>query len=111
VTEIMEVLLDNAHRHGAGAVTVTTRRLNGWVAVEVADEGPGLGDDPERAFARRSGEVRAGGHGIGLVLARSLAQAEGGSLTARAGPAPVLTLMLRGRAPGGEDGSQDAVRP
>jgi signal transduction histidine kinase len=109
VTEIMEVLLDNAHRHGAGAVTVTTRRLDGWVAIEVADEGPGLGDDPERAFARRRGEPRADGHGIGLVLARSLAQAEGGSLTARAGPAPVLTLMLRGRAPAGDDGSPDAA--
>jgi signal transduction histidine kinase len=95
VAEILEVLLDNARRHGTGAVTVTTRALEGWIAVEVADEGPGLGDDPERAFARRSPD--ADGHGIGLVLARSLAHAEGGRLTARAGPQPVLTLMLRGR--------------
>jgi signal transduction histidine kinase len=93
VGEILEVLLDNAHRHGSGAVTVGARLVDGWVAIEVADEGPGLGDDPERAFVRRS--AQADGHGIGLSLARSLAHAEGGRLTARVGPCPVLTLMVR----------------
>jgi signal transduction histidine kinase len=93
VAEILEVLVDNAHRHGEGAVTVTARTVEGWVAIEVGDEGAGLGDDPESAFVRRG--AGADGHGIGLVLARSLAHAEGGRLTARSGPAPVVTLMLR----------------
>jgi signal transduction histidine kinase len=93
VRQILEVLLDNAHRHGAGEVTVCARAVDGWVAIDVGDEGPGLGDDPERAFVRRSPD--AGGHGIGLALARSLAQAEGGRLTARVGVRPVLTLTVR----------------
>jgi signal transduction histidine kinase len=94
VAEILDVLVDNAHRHGAGQVTVAIRDGVGWVAVDVADEGPGMGEDPERAFVRRSEGARDG-HGIGLALARSLAHAEGGRLTARAGSAPVVTLMLR----------------
>jgi signal transduction histidine kinase len=94
VTEILQVLVDNAHRHGAGEVTLAIRGGPGWVAVDVADEGPGLGEDPERAFVRRPEGTRRG-HGIGLALARSLAHAEGGRLTARAGAEPVVTLMLR----------------
>jgi signal transduction histidine kinase len=73
---------------------VTARAIDGWVAIDVADDGPGLGDDPEACFVRRS-RGAGDGHGIGLALARSLAHAEGGRLTARAGARPVLTLMLR----------------
>jgi signal transduction histidine kinase len=93
VAEILDVLVDNAHRHGAGPIRLGVRELDGWVAVDVADEGPGLGADPEAAFARRT--ERNPGHGIGLALARSLAHAESGRLSASAGPGPVLTLALR----------------
>jgi signal transduction histidine kinase len=59
----------------------------------VTDEGPGFGDEAEWAFERGSSR---NGHGIGLALARSLAQSEGGRLVATApGPRPVLTLVLR----------------
>jgi signal transduction histidine kinase len=93
VREVLEVLVDNARRHGAGAVTVTVRRRGDWVSIEVGDEGQGFGDDPERAFER--GNSRAG-HGIGLALARSLAHAEGGRLFVSAsGPAPSITLVLQ----------------
>jgi signal transduction histidine kinase len=93
VREILEVLLDNAHRHGAGAVSIAVRRHGDWLRVDVRDEGPGFGDDPEQAFSRGSSR---GGHGIGLALARSLAHAEGGGLSVSApGPAPVVALMLR----------------
>ncbi len=96
VDQILEVLLDNAYRHGGGAVTLSVRVLSGWVAVDVADEGPGLAQDPEQAFARRS--RNSGGHGIGLALARSLATAEGGDLTvAQATEGPVFTLRLPAR--------------
>jgi signal transduction histidine kinase len=94
VSEILDVLVSNAARHGSGPVTVTVRDLDGWLAVDVADEGPGLTGSPEEAFERRSDG--AAGHGIGLALARSLADADGGRLTVtRAAPHPVFTLMLR----------------
>jgi signal transduction histidine kinase len=93
VREILEVLLDNAMRHGAGAVTLGVRRHGDWLRVDVRDEGLGFGDDPERAFERGTSR---GGHGIGLALARSLAHASGGGLTVTtSGPAPVIALMLR----------------
>lgn len=91
VRQVIEVLVDNAARHGAGAVTVTARDAGGALAVDVADEGAGVVGDPEAIFRRRTGT----GHGIGLALARSLAAAEGGRLVlSRASPAPVFTLLL-----------------
>jgi signal transduction histidine kinase len=91
VRQILEVLLDNALVHGSGTASVTMMDTGSGVRIEVGDEGSGL-QDPERAFARRADRS---GHGIGLALARSLAEAEGGRLVLRrAGPAPVFSLLL-----------------
>jgi len=96
VSEVMDVLLDNAERHGAGPVTVSVRDRDAWIEVDVTDEGQGF-RDPSRAFERRSGDGE--GHGIGLALARSLAHAEGGRLAlADAGPHPTVRLTLVRRA-------------
>jgi signal transduction histidine kinase len=98
IGEVLDVLLANAARHGAGPVTATVRAIDGWLALDVADEGPGFSGDPETAFGRRS--ETADGHGIGLALARALAHAEGGRLAVTtAARHPVLTLTLpRARA-------------
>jgi signal transduction histidine kinase len=91
--QILDVLLDNALKHGAGTITVSADDRGDAVTVEVADEGPGLCGDPETAFARSSRTTR--GHGIGLALARSLAEADGGRLLIRrAAPHPVLALLI-----------------
>ncbi|WP_214401374.1 HAMP domain-containing sensor histidine kinase [Pseudonocardia lacus] len=91
VRQVLAVLLDNAARHGAGAVTVTARDADDAVAVDVEDEGPGVPDTAE-PFVRRS--RTAGGHGIGLPLARSLAEAEGGRLLLGRRSPPRFTLLL-----------------
>jgi signal transduction histidine kinase len=98
IGEIVDVLLDNAERHGRGPVSIGVRIVDdSWAAVDVGDEGPGFPADVERAFERRSSA--AGGHGIGLALARSLAHAEGGRLTVtHGGASPRVTLVLA-RAP------------
>lgn len=98
VLEIVGVLVENAMLHGAGEVTITVRDAAGWVALDVADEGPGLPPGLEPDFVRRARS--AAGHGIGLSLARSLAHAEGGQLTVtRSRPAPVITLLLPAEGP------------
>jgi signal transduction histidine kinase len=90
--QVLGVLIENAERHGGGAVTISARRRDEWLVVDFADDGPGFEGDPEAAFQRRGpGE----GHGIGLSLARSLAHAEGGRLyVSSPGPHPVLTLVV-----------------
>ena len=87
VRQVLAVLLDNAARHGAGTVTLTVRDADGALAFDVADEGPGMDD----VVPPRGG---TGGHGIGLALARRLAEAEGGRLWLSRPAPPVFTLLL-----------------
>ncbi len=77
VREILRVLLDNAARHGEGTVFLTLRAVSETAAIVVADEGR-LIAPADGLFRRRAPDET--GHGIGLALARSLAEAEGGRL-------------------------------
>jgi len=76
-------LVDNALRHGAGAVRLTAVERNGCVELHVLDEGEGF--PPAflpRAFERfgRADEARTSrGAGLGLALASAVAEAHGGT--------------------------------
>jgi signal transduction histidine kinase len=91
VRQVIGVLLDNAVTHGAGRVTLSVRDAGGALAIDVADEGAGP-PDPGRLFHRRADG--ASGHGIGLSLARSLAEADGGRLLLSQPRPPVFTLLV-----------------
>lgn len=85
-------LVGNGLRHGA-AVVVEVGERDGWARVDVTDDGPGVepGIDP---FAR--GVSGIGSSGLGLWLARAIAEAHGGSLSlvAVAGPGARFRLAL-----------------
>lgn len=75
-------LLDNALRHGAGAVWLSLEAGSGEVRLAVRDEGTGV---PEAALARlgepfHRGPSRAAGSGLGLAYIRQLADELGGRL-------------------------------
>ncbi|MBW0109186.1 HAMP domain-containing histidine kinase [Pseudonocardia sp. KRD-182] len=93
VRQVLAVLLDNALTHGAGPVEVSARDAGDAVGIEVADGGPGItADAANQLFSRRS--AAANGHGVGLALARRLAEAEGGHLRLASTAPPVFTLLL-----------------
>lgn len=93
--EILAVLVENARVHGAGTVTLRGRRAGDGVVVDVSDEGAGVSGDVAALFQRRS--PQAVGHGIGLALARSLAESYGARLeVTRAAPGPVFAVALPG---------------
>ncbi len=88
--QILGVLLDNALRHGSGTVTLAAREAAQAIAVDVADEGRINASD--QLFVRRS--PSATGHGIGLALARSLTEAEGGRLVLSMREPTTFTVLL-----------------
>ncbi|GAB3443213.1 HAMP domain-containing sensor histidine kinase [Phycicoccus ginsengisoli] len=100
VGQVLEVLLDNAMRHGRGEVQVVIRETAGVPAVDVVDEGTLAAKDP---FAVRP-EVEVG---LGLPLARTMAEALGGRLTVTNTSPTTFTLFLPDRA---EPLSSEAAR-
>jgi signal transduction histidine kinase len=98
VGQVLDVLLDNALRHGQGRVRVSVSAGGRHASVRVSDAGPGIPDGlGDRIFER--GDSQAGGTGIGLHLARALAQADNGSLRAVDGDSTCFELRLRRLAP------------
>ena len=93
LSHVLDVLVDNALQHGAGVVTVALVEGIGHVEISVQDEGPGVVSDDADVFERRQDSAR--GHGIGLALARSLVEADGGRLELTdPGPRPMFTITL-----------------
>jgi signal transduction histidine kinase len=80
-------LVDNAVRHGANAVVRLTADAAG-ARVEVEDDGPGIPEARKAAMLEafvRGEEARTmdgrAGFGLGLSIARAIAEAHGGTLT------------------------------
>lgn len=91
IAQVLDVLIDNSLRHARDTVTVRSRDAPGGVVIEVADDGPGLDEaSASELFERRSGE----GHGIGLALARAIAEADGGRLILVTPQPPCFILVL-----------------
>jgi len=100
---IVGQLLENAFKYSpeGGTVTVRVRVLESQIEVAVADDGIGIAaGDHERIFERFvQGETgdrrRFGGIGLGLYIARRLARAQGGELTATSRPQGGTVMRLR----------------
>ncbi|HEX2498538.1 MAG: ATP-binding protein [Actinomycetes bacterium] len=93
IGQVLATLLENALVHGAGTVVVTTTRNGSWVAIKVADGGKGIpGELGDRVFDRT---VTGGsGTGLGLSVARELAEADGGRLELIQHRPPVFSIFL-----------------
>jgi two-component system, OmpR family, sensor kinase len=93
-------LVDNALRHGRGAVRLESERRDGAVTLRVTDEGEGFPPSfLAHAFERfaRADEARArGATGLGLAIVDAVARAHGGTAEAanRDGGGAVVTLTL-----------------
>ena len=79
LSQVLATLLENSLIHGAGTVTVSTRSTGISLVVEVSDEGPGVPPELGSRIFERSVSGRRG-TGLGLAVARELAEADGGRL-------------------------------
>ena len=85
---VLDNLLDNAFRHGGEHVEIAVTAMPEWVRVTVGDDGPGIpATIRDRVFERFSREgAPSTGFGLGLAIARALAEAQGGHLSLDDGP-------------------------
>ena len=105
VAQIMRILLDNALRHTPQGTDVTVRayRENGATELTVADTGPGLpAGARSKVFERFYTGDAARGAGLGLAIARELAERMDGRLlleTERGSTVFTLELPTDGSTP------------
>lgn len=93
VATVLATLIENSLMHGAGTVALRTRVAGNQVVVEVTDEGQGVSPElGSRVFERTvSGRNSTG---LGLAVARDLAEADGGRLELLQQHPPVFALFL-----------------
>lgn len=100
---VLDVLLDNAIKFNqpGGRVTMGAWRRDGWLTIAVADTGIGIAAADLPTVFRPFGQVATGlarthgGLGLGLALARSLVQAQGGTIEVSSEPGEGSTFTLR----------------
>lgn len=92
ITQILDVLIENAIKHGFGTVTVDIAEPDHYVRVSVRDEGrKTIVND---IFRRHVQSVTSSGEGIGLAVASEMAEALGGHLALDPGDQTTFGLML-----------------
>ncbi|GAA2739496.1 hypothetical protein GCM10009867_35800 [Pedococcus aerophilus] len=92
LSQVLSTLLENSLAHGRGTVDVHARRSGPSVVVEVSDQGDGVPAAIAPHIFERS--VTTSGTGLGLALARDLAESNGGRLELIQAQPAIFALFL-----------------
>jgi signal transduction histidine kinase len=98
--QVLQNLLENAVKYSRAGeeIDVRTWAKNGRVHVAVEDTGPGIPREQHGLIFERFGRANVGlgkpGTGLGLFIARSIAEAHGGRLTVESAPGEGATFTL-----------------
>jgi signal transduction histidine kinase len=99
--QVLGNLIDNAVKYSPAGAAVEIRAASNdhVVLVSVHDSGPGIASDDQRVifekFGRVTGPGAKPGTGLGLYIARSIAEAHGGTLEVASAPGRGSTFTLR----------------
>ena len=90
-------LVDNALRHGTGAVTITAATRDSTAELRVLDEGPGFPEGfADKAFEPFSRATPSGdGSGLGLAIVATIVRAHDGEVEAGPGPGGGANVTIR----------------
>ncbi|KMY23845.1 sensor histidine kinase [Actinobaculum suis] len=94
LSQIIATLVENSLKYGAGTTTVSSKNVGQGAVISVADEGEGVAPEIAEAVFTK-GFSTGGSTGIGLPLARDMAESFGGRLELTQKQPPIFTLSLR----------------
>ena len=99
--QVVGNLIENAVKYSptGGTVEVRLGAVDGTHTVSVSDQGPGIATGDQELifekFGRVAGEDAKPGTGLGLYIARSIAEAHGGTIDVSSAPGHGATFTLR----------------
>jgi signal transduction histidine kinase len=94
--EVVNILLENAGRHGRGAVRLDLSASGEDVELVCSDDGPGIAEEVRGGlFTSGATGPDSPGQGLGLAIARRLMSERGGSLELLDCPEPGATFVAR----------------
>ncbi len=99
-------LIDNAHKYAPGRILVATGEADGMLTLSVRDFGRGLDSTAQTKLTAlvQPGSGAKDGFGLGLVVVRELAEANGGAITVEnADPGLRVTASMKIKASGKEE--------
>ncbi len=100
VLQLAGILLDNAVKYTPedGRIVVRVSEDDGWAILEVSDTGVGIAEDQGRLifdrFHRADPSRADGGAGLGLSIARQIAESHGGAIRVRSKPGQGSSFKL-----------------
>lgn len=102
--QVLDNILSNAVEVSPphSVITVSARRDDSRIAVEVTDQGPGMTPEQRLRAFDRFWHNRPGGTGLGLAIVRQLVEDSGGTVTLH--PVPPTGLRVRVLLPAGQVG-------
>ncbi|HET7808208.1 MAG TPA: ATP-binding protein [Gaiellaceae bacterium] len=98
--QVLTNLVDNAIKYSPAGSDVEVRayREDGQVRIDVSDRGPGIAKEDQKLIFEKFGRVAGAGArpgtGLGLFIARSIAEAHGGALDVQSAPEQGATFTL-----------------
>ena len=99
--QVLVNLIDNAVKYSppGDRVSVEAEQSDSRVVIEVRDRGPGISPEHQRLIFEKFGRAHVAAHakpgtGLGLFIARSIAEAHGGALEVRSAPGRGATFRL-----------------
>ena len=99
--QVLTNLIDNAIKYSpaGGEVDVRAYAEDGVVRIDVSDHGPGIAKEDQKLIFEKFGRVTGPGAtrpgtGLGLFIARSIAEAHGGGLEVQSAPGQGATFTL-----------------
>ncbi|WP_075291022.1 sensor histidine kinase [Pararhizobium arenae] len=91
----VQALMNDTEGDGLGVITVSAVRTGSVVSISVDDTGPGMPlKARENLFSAFRGSARSGGTGLGLVIARELVLAHGGTIALVEKPSPGTLFQI-----------------
>lgn len=104
ITQVISIVLENAIKYSpeGSSVELTSDPHRQHASVKVADQGPGISkkDQPHifdrfyQADTSRHKQEKIGGYGLGLSIARSMIEEQGGNISVSSAPGKGATFII-----------------